>query len=87
MMCIALLNGLLPSAQNIDAWGHLGGFLFGIPYTLAVIPRAMDQQGKVGRDMRAWAKVSMLILVVTLLTLMFVLKVPGCEKSPNGCER
>jgi len=87
MMTMALFSGLIPFQSNIDAWGHLGGFIFGLAYIMAFFPKALDQQAKVSARMRAIGKITILILVVGLSTLLVLAKVPGCEKSPNQCER
>lgn len=31
MISFALFNGILSRGSNIDSWGHLGGFIIGLP--------------------------------------------------------
>ena len=79
MMTLAISNGLLNTSSGVDSWGHLGGFLTGIVYSIAFYPPALDLNKKLDTKIRTLSKVLLVIMILSLTVLVFFKPLSLCQ--------
>jgi membrane associated rhomboid family serine protease len=67
----AIINGLMPDKDNVDAWGHLGGLVSGLLFTYSILSKSRKQQ--------IIAIIALFLTFVTLITLLHLKKIPLCD--------
>mmetsp|Transcript_9297 Transcript_9297/g.12646 ORF Transcript_9297/g.12646 Transcript_9297/m.12646 type:complete len:241 (+) Transcript_9297:192-914(+) len=79
----SILNVFL--SRSIDAWGHLGGFITGVPLGVLMLkPSEMHIETKLS-PWRNLARLFLLILLVGTTVILFMKPLPDCDGG--ACEK